>query len=159
MTPLKGRGKKNWKSGQADRLGWPPPKRSGKCENFWLLTLVYDYIWLVTNFTPQFFLTTYPPLPPLPAGTRNKFGICQNFLTWPYKTTLKMHFSASSQWSKICFGYQGIIFNGKKGLTFSQIVLVRLEGGDPPPPKRSAWPLFHSFFFTPSLIQQGGFFL
>ena len=26
----------------------------------------------------------------------------------------KMNFSASSQWSKICFGYQGIIFNGKK---------------------------------------------
>ena len=26
--------------------------------------------------------------------------------------TLKMHFSASSQWSKICFGYQWIIFNG-----------------------------------------------
>ena len=25
-----------------------------------------------------------------------------------------MHFSASSQLSKICFGYQGIIFNGKK---------------------------------------------
>ena len=25
-----------------------------------------------------------------------------------------MNFSASSQWSKICFGYQGIIFNGKK---------------------------------------------
>ena len=61
-----------------------------------------------------------------------------------------MHFSASSQWSKICFGYPGIIFNGKKGLKFSQIVLVRLEGGDPPsPPKRSAWPLFHSFFFEP----------
>ena len=27
--------------------------------------------------------------------------------------TSKMHFSASSQWSKICFGYQGIIFNRK----------------------------------------------
>ena len=25
----------------------------------------------------------------------------------------KMIFSASSQWSKICLGYQGIIFNGK----------------------------------------------
>ena len=49
------------------------------------------------------------------------------------KNTLKMLFSASSQWSKICFGYQGIIFNGKKGL------------------KRSPWPLFHSFFFNPSL--------
>ena len=30
------------------------------------------------------------------------------------KNTSKMHFSASSQWSKICFGYQGIIFNGEK---------------------------------------------
>ena len=56
-----------------------------------------------------------------------------------------MHFSASSQWSKICFGDQGIMFNGKKGLKFSQIVLVRLEGVTPPPPKRSA------FFFNPSL--------
>ena len=94
------------------------------------------------------FLTTDPPLTPLPAGTRKKFGICQNFLTWPYKTTLKMHFSASSQWSKICFGYQGIIFNGKKGLTFSQIVLVRLEGGDPPP--QSGQPdRFFTVFFWP----------
>ena len=42
------------------RSGWPlgltppaPMKRSGKCEIcwLWLLTLVYDYIWLKTNFT------------------------------------------------------------------------------------------------------------
>ena len=26
----------------------------------------------------------------------------------------KLNFSASSQWRKICFGYQGIIFSGKK---------------------------------------------
>ena len=52
------------------------------------------------------------------------------------KNTLKMLFSASSQWSKICFGYQGIIFNGKKGLTFSQIVLVSLTA-------------FSQFFFWP----------
>ena len=143
-----GQKKKLWKSGQADHLGWPPsppPKRSGKCEKFWIwvLTLVYDHIWLITNFTPpKKFWTTDPPLPPLPVGTRKKFGIYQNFLSWPYKNTLKMHFSASSQWSKICFGYQGIIFNGKKGLKFSQIVLVRLEGGDPPPPKQSFFPVF-----------------
>ena len=37
-----------------------------------------------------------------------------------------MHFSASSQWSKICFGYQGFIFNGKKVLKFSQIEAVSL---------------------------------
>ena len=37
-----------------------------------------------------------------------------------------MHFSASSQWSKICFGYQGIIFNRKKVLNFSQIESVSL---------------------------------
>ena len=53
--------KKLLKSGQADRLGWPPPpapmKRSGKCEIFWLwlLTLVYDYIWPKTNFTQKIF--------------------------------------------------------------------------------------------------------
>ena len=49
---------------------------------------------------------------------------------------------------KICFGYQGIIFNGKKGLTFSQIVLVRLEGGDPPTPPQSGQPdRFFTVFF------------
>merc|ERR1712020_854900 len=37
-----------------------------------------------------------------------------------------MHFSASSKWSKICFGYQGIIFNGKNVLKFSQIEAVSL---------------------------------
>ena len=44
--------------------------------------------------------------------------IGQNFLSWPYKYTLKMHFSASSQWSKICFVYQAIIFNGKNSHIF-----------------------------------------
>ena len=39
---------------------------------------------------------------------------------------------------------------GKKGLTFSQIVLVRLEGGDPPP-KAVSLTAFSQFFFTPSL--------
>ena len=49
--------KKNWE--KAVRLTtWvepPPPKRSGKCEKFWIwvLTLVYDHIWLITNFTPK----------------------------------------------------------------------------------------------------------
>ena len=58
------------------RSGWPlgltppPPKRSGKCEKFWIwvLTLVYDYIWLITNLTQQFFLPTDPPLTPPPCG-------------------------------------------------------------------------------------------
>ena len=50
-----------------------------------------------------------------------------------------MHFSASSQSSKIFFEYQGIIFNGKKVLKFSQIEAVRLT-------------VFHSFFFMTSLI-------
>ena len=65
--------KKREKSGQADHLGWPPPspppKRSGKCEIFWLLflTLYSDYIRLETNFTPKkYFLTTDPPLLPHP---------------------------------------------------------------------------------------------
>ena len=43
-----------------------------------------------------------------------------------------MHFSTSSQRSKICFGYHEIIFNGEKVLKFSQIEAVRLEGDDPP---------------------------
>ena len=116
-------------------LGWPPPSPEAVRKMWKILTLTFDFgLWLYMTYNKfyptNFFLTTDPPLTPLPAGTRKKIGICQNFLTWPYKTTLKMHFSASSQWSKICFGYQGIIFNGKKGL------------------KRSAWPLFHSFFLT-----------
>ena len=61
-----------------------------------------------------------------------------------------MHFSASSQWSKICFGYQGIIFNGKKGLKFSQIEVVRLRGSDPPTtPKAVSLTAFSQFFFEP----------
>ena len=60
-----------------------------------------------------------------------------------------MHFSASSQWSKICFGYQGIIFNGKKGPKFSQIVLVRLGGGAPPPPQSGQPDRFFTVFFLP----------
>ena len=47
----------------------PPPKRSGKCEIFWLLflTLYSDYIRIETNFTPKkYFLTTDPPLLPHP---------------------------------------------------------------------------------------------
>ena len=48
-----------------------------------------------------------------------------------------MHFSASSQWSKIYIGYQEITFNGKKVLKFSQIVLVRLGGSDHPPHPQS----------------------
>ena len=68
-----GRGQTNklGKCGQADRLGWPPPiKRSGKCEKFWLWfsTLVFDYIWLKTNFTQKrIFWPQTPPYPP-PCG-------------------------------------------------------------------------------------------
>ena len=153
-----GRGKKNCEK-EFRLTAWvdpTPPKWSGKCEIFllWLLTLVYDYIWLFIHFIQQiFFLTTDPPLPSLAAATRKKIGICQNFLTWPYETTLTMHFSASSQWSKICFGYQGIIFNGKKGLTFSQIVLVRLEGGDPPSPQSGQPDRFSQYFLPLPLIR------
>ena len=65
-----------------------------------------------------------------------------------------MHFSASSQWSKIYIGYQEITFNGKKVLKFSQIVLVRLGGVDPPPPPQSGQSdrFFPVFFLNPSLI-------
>ena len=128
---------------------WVDPPSPEAVRKMWkILTLTFDFgLWLYMTYNKfyptNFFLTTDPPLTPLPAGTRKKFGICQNFLTWPYKTTLKMHFSASSQWSKICFGYQGIIFNGKKGLKFSQIVLVRLE------PDR----FFTVFFLTASLTK------
>merc|ERR1719209_1295984 len=60
-----------------------------------------------------------------------------------------MHFSASSQWSKICFGYQGIIFNGKKVLKFSQIEAVKLGGGGapPPPPQAVSLTALSQFFF------------
>ena len=64
-----------------------------------------------------------------------------------------MHFSASSQWSKICFGYQGIIFNGENVLKFSQIEAVRLGRGWPPLPPQSGQPdrFFPVFFLNPSL--------
>ena len=41
----KGSKKKLGKSGQADRLGWPPPppKRSGKCENFSTSCHIWGY--------------------------------------------------------------------------------------------------------------------
>ena len=142
----KGRGQKKNCEKAVRLTAWvdPPPSPEAVRKMWKILTLTFDFgLWLYMTYNKfyptNFFLTTDPPLTPLPAGTRKKFGICQNFLTWPYKTTLKMHFSASSQWSKICFGYQGIIFNGKKGLTFSQIVLVSLTA-------------FSQFFFlTPSL--------
>ena len=47
ITLFKGSGqkKKLWKSGQADHLGWPPPKRSGKCEK--KLISAFDFgLWL-----------------------------------------------------------------------------------------------------------------
>ena len=64
-----------------------------------------------------------------------------------------MHFSASSQWNKICFWYQGIIFNGKKVLKFSQIEAVRLGGGggDPPSHQGVSLTAFSQFFFMTSL--------
>ena len=63
-----------------------------------------------------------------------------------------MHFSASSQWSKICFGYQGIIFNGENVLKFSQIEAVRLGGGCPPPLEAVSLTAFSQFFLMTSLI-------
>ena len=41
--------------------------------------------------------------------------------------------------------------NGKRGLRFSQIVSVRLEGGDPPPKKAVSLTAFTVSFLTPSL--------
>ena len=92
----------------------PPPKRSGKCEKFWLWlsTLDSDYIHLETNFTPKkYFLTTDP----LRSISRHSMiftvlaVLGQLKRHWKYT---KMQFSASSQRSKICFGFQWIIFNG-----------------------------------------------
>ena len=62
-----------------------------------------------------------------------------------------MHFSASSQWSKICFGYQKIIFNRKKVLNFSQIESVRRRGGGPPPESGSLTVSSQFFFLMTSL--------
>ena len=47
------------------------------------------------------------------------------------RSALNMRFSAPSPLSKMSFEYQGIIFNGKKVLNFSQMLTVRLEGADP----------------------------
>ena len=72
---------------------------------------------------------------------------------WQVFVTLKMHFSASSQWSKIYIGYQEITFNGKKVLKFSQIVLVRLGGGDPPHPQSGQPDRFFPVFFLTLPLQ------
>ena len=98
------------------------------------------------------FLTTDPPLPPSLWLTVKNLGFVKISYTYQYKYMLKMHFSASSQWSKICFVYQEMIFDGENILKFSQIVLVRLGGLIPPPPKKSGQPdRSYPFFFNPSL--------
>ena len=40
-------------------------------------------------------------------------------------SALDMHFQAPPPLSKMCFEYPGIIFNGKKVLNFSQMLMVR----------------------------------
>ena len=65
-----------------------------------------------------------------------------------------MHFSASSQWSKICFGYQGIIFNGKKRPKIFTNRFGQAGGGYPPTPKAVSLTAFSQFFFTPRLSCQ-----
>ena len=49
----------------------------------------------------------------------------------------------------MCFEFQGIIFNGKKVLKFSQILMVRPGGIDPPP--TVSLTVKYWFFFTTSL--------
>ena len=74
--------------------------------------------------------------------------ICQKVMT---NSAWKGHFSAPSQWHKIRFEYQGIIFNGKKGPKFSHMLMVRL-GAWPPPygqADRRIW-----VFFTTSLRER-----
>ena len=44
------------------------------------------------------------------------------------RSASNMHFSAPSPLSKLCFECQGIIFNGEKVLTFSQMLTIRPEG-------------------------------
>ena len=53
--------------------------------------------------------------------------------------------SASSQWSKICFGYQGIIFNGKKSPKIFTNAYGQAGGG---------WK-FQNFQTTPPYSQSG----
>ena len=62
-------------------------KRSGKCEKFWIwvLTLVYDHIWLITNFTPK-----KPQTPPYPSSLRvhvKNLG----FVKTSYPDLIKIH--------------------------------------------------------------------
>ena len=73
--------------------------------------IIYD---LKPILPHSFFFPQTPPLPPLPAGTRKKIGICQNFLTWPYKTTLKMHFQPLHNEVKSVLGIKESYSMGKK---------------------------------------------
>ena len=60
-----------------------------------------------------------------------------------------MHFQPLHNEVKSVLGNKESYSMGKKGLKFSQIVLVRLEGGDPP---QSGQPdRFFTVFFTPPL--------
>ena len=90
--------KKLWKSGQADRLGWPPP--------------------------------------PLPRSGQENVKISRQVAIFG----VILSFYKGQKWVKI--------FTNRSG---------QAEGGWPPlpPPKRSAWPLFHSFFFYPFPKLQG----
>ena len=47
-----------------------------------------------------------------------------------------MHFSASSQWSKLCFGYQEIIFNRKKSPKIFTNSFGQAGGGRLAPPRK-----------------------
>ena len=52
----------------------------------------------------------------------------------------------------MCFEYQGIIFNGKKVLNFSQMLTVRPGGVAPPPLTVSLTVKYLLFLLTTSLI-------
>ena len=107
------------------RPGWPlglTPSlpRSGQ-ENvkffdfyFWLyILIIYDS----KRILPQknIFWPLTPPCSPThpPKSHLETFHDIHGFsCLGTVKRASKMHFSASSQWSKICFGYQWTIFNG-----------------------------------------------
>ena len=78
----------------------------------------------------------------MPAASIDACSIITRCLSLPKrndKSVWKMHFSAPSQWHKIRFEYQGIIFNEKRPKIFTN-AFSQARGREVTPPIWSAWP-------------------
>ena len=79
--------------------------------NYWglRLTLVYDYTWVETNFDQKKVFWPFGSLKMSIASSNKRDSGTKKAIM---RSALNMHFQAPSPLSKMCFEYQGIIFNG-----------------------------------------------